>query len=111
MYHYGTIYQGGGFFVIGGTASSNIVHRYDVNDKEWKNIGRLQLTRFWHAVVYDGQYFYLIGGTDRDGNTMATEKCTYKDKKFNCGKQQPTLSNFGSYPEVYSVSPDFCLKK
>ena len=111
MYNYGTIYQDGGFFLIGGTASNNIVHRYDVENKEWENIGRLQLARFWHAVVHDGQYFYLIGGTDRDGSGMATEKCTYQDRKFSCEKQQPTLSNFGSYPEVHSVSPDYCLKK
>ena len=111
MYYYATIYQAGGFFIIGGTASNNIVHRYDVTNKIWKNIGKLQFARSWHAVVHDGQYFYLIGGTDNDGNSKRTEKCTYKEGKFSCWTQQPTLSNFGSYPEVFSVSPEYCLKE
>ena len=62
--------------------------------------------RWEHNVIFDGNYFLVIGGSDK----LMTEKCSYYGSKMTCQLQEPTLNEYELYPELFLVPADFCTE-
>ena len=72
-------------------------------DGQWTQVGELNEARQGHKIIYDGQYLLVIGGL----LTQSTEKCSIKEGSVSCTSQNPELSNYDAYPELFPISDDF----
>ena len=60
--------------------------------------------RHAHNAIYDGSTVLVVGGN----GTFKTEKCTISNNQMNCTEQNPQLSSYAYYPEMFMVSTDYC---
>ena len=77
----------------------------DATTKIWSKVGDLTSPRSGHNVIFDGAHFLVIGGA---GTRLKTEKCTLVNGQMTCAEQNPELTKFAFYPELYLVPLDFC---
>merc|ERR1712106_85099 len=100
------IYSDGGFFVFGGWSDYNIkgIGKLDATTFMWSKVGDLNTRRRSHNVIFDGAHFLVIGG---DG-TYKTESCKMDNDQMACVEQNPKLTKYAYYPELYLVPLDFC---
>lgn len=98
-------------------------------DHSWMKVGQLQQARHGHAVIAQGfgyteklklyicllgdekkPYLIVIGG--KESNTVTTslvsEVCSFSGQKLSCTAQQPKLTNYAYYPELFNVPSTFC---
>ena len=97
------------FYVFGGYATepvvSDIIWRLNQNG-QWAQAGKLQVARRAHNAIFDGQYVVVVGG---NASNLPTEICSIKDDStISCTSQEPTLSNYNHFPELYLVENSFC---
>ena len=72
----------------------------------------MKLARAGHGVIYDGYSFIVVGGSnEKSGDQMVTEKCEWNYGNFTCEQQEPGLSFFVYYPELFLVHDDYELEK
>ena len=70
----------------------------------WSKAGELVTGRNSHNAIYDGSTVLVVGGS----STKKTEKCTISNYQMTCTEQNPELSNYTVYPELFMVSADYC---
>ena len=73
----------------------------------WSKAGELVTGRYGHNVIYDGSSVLVIGGSGRN-DTMMTEKCTISNNQMTCTEQNPELTKYKFWPELFLVSVDYC---
>ena len=97
----------GAFYVFGGRTSGSLkgIGKLDATTKIWSKVGDLNSERYAHNVIFDDAHFLVIGGS---GIRYKTEKCTLDNGRMTCGEQNPELSDYLYYPELYMVPSDFC---
>ena len=76
----------------------------DATTKIWSKVGDLNSARDGHNVIFDGAHFLVIGGY----GTQKTEKCTMANGQMTCIDQNPELTNYAYYSELYMVPLNFC---
>ena len=94
------------FYIIGGYncgGYSNVIARLE-NYNQWSKAGILNQARHAHGAIYDGNNIMVIGG----GDEFKTERCKIQNETVSCVSQEPTLKNYGWYPELYLVSDTYC---
>ena len=95
------------FFFFGGwicDGPSNFITRLD-NDYQWSKVGLLNQARHAHGAIYDGNQIMVIGGGRGE---FQTEKCEIENETVFCASQEPTLKDYGWFPELYLVSDNYC---
>ena len=80
------------------------IGRLDIKTREWFNAGNLEIGRYAHNAIYDGQFVLVIGGID----IRKTEKCLISNDQMTCSSQSPELISYGFYPEVFFVPEGYC---
>ena len=60
--------------------------------------------RSGHNVIFDGAHFLVVGGREK----LKTEKCTLVKGQITCAEQNPELTDYFNYPELYLVPLNFC---
>ena len=99
------VFIDGGFYVVGGYPSSKTqIARLDASTMIWTDAGALVTGRFYHNAIYDGASLIVVGG---DG-TKKTEVCNLSNGIFSCVEQNPELSEYYGYPELFLVAENFC---
>ena len=61
--------------------------------------------RHGHAVIVHQGKFIVVGG---EHGLHGTESCTLKDDSVQCKTADPELENYFYYPEMMSVTENFC---
>ena len=101
------IYTDDAFYVFGGYSydgSIKSIGKLDTTTMIWSKVGDLNSGRVAHNVIFDGAHFLVIGGE----RTHKTEKCTLANNQMTCAEQNPELTDYVRYPELYMVPSDFC---
>ena len=80
--------------MIGRLSSSN----------EWSKAGELNNGRFGHGAIFVDGFLMVIGGDDN----YSTEKCEIKNEAITCESQNPSLSWYSLYPELFLVPSSYC---
>ena len=70
----------------------------------WSKSGDLVNGRNRHNAIYDGSSLLVIGGTD----SRKTEKCVVSNGQVSCSSQNPELTDYYSYTELFLVPVDYC---
>ena len=70
----------------------------------WTKAGDLVTGRDGHNSIFDGSNFLIVGGI----GTFKTEKCAFSDNQVNCTVQNPELTSYSYYPELFMVSAEYC---
>ena len=83
---------------------SNVIARLDENN-HWSKAGVLQEARHAHGAINVENNIIVIGG---GREKFQTEKCKILNETVSCVSQEPTLNNYGWYPELYLVSDTYC---
>ena len=86
---------------------SSIVAKFDGAAMDWSIAGNLRVGREAHNVIYDGYHFLVVGGKI-SVDSIQTEKCILSKETIACSLQNPTLSYYSTYPELFSVHAQFC---
>ena len=84
---------------------SNVIVAFDTHTKQWKTLGELNQARHGHAVIFHQGKFIVVGG---EYESCGTESCTLQDDSVQCETVDPELENYFYYPEMMSVSENFC---
>ena len=94
------------FIYFGGRGSdrSSMIAKFDSMTRQWSKIGNLVAGREDHGAIFDGIYFLIIGGY---GETIKTEKCSLSGSTMTCQQQQPELTEYQQYPELFLVPDNF----
>ena len=99
------------FYVFGGEDKGgpslgyiNVIGRLDKNNR-WSQAGNLAQARYGHGAVFIDGYFLVVGGAY---NTYQTEKCSLQEGAVSCTSQDPSLTSYFAYPELFLVSDSFC---
>ena len=101
------------FYIFGGDSGpssntpSNTIAKFSTLTKEWTKLGELNQARFAHGVFIQQGDFIVVGGFKGD---LRTERCTLNEDAIRCTLIDPELKNYGYYPEMMSVEPNFCPK-
>ena len=97
------------FYVIGGSdygpVSLKTIGRLDPTHTTWTNSGELKYARRGHNAVFDGTHIIIVGGYNVN---YKSENCFVSDATVTCTTQEPSLSRYEYYPELYLVSDSFC---
>ena len=80
--------------VIGRLSSSN----------EWSRAGSLNTERYGHGAIFVDGFLMVIGGT----SNFSTEKCSIINEAITCESQNPILSDYAYYPELFLVPSSYC---
>ena len=109
VYYAPVIHSRDSFYIIGGSTGialhGQTIARFSMDTMRWTRAGNLNDGRFGHGAIELGDSFLIIGGW----KTRPTEQCTINaDGKFECNSQQPDLTNYSVYPELFKVPNDFC---
>ena len=83
----------------------NVIAAFDTNTKQWKKLGKLNQARHGHSVTIHQGKFIVVGG---EYEPYGTESCTLKSDSVQCKIVDPELENYFYYPEMISVSENFC---
>ena len=99
------------FYVFGGLKDnleySNIVAKFDEAAMDWSVAGNLRVGREAHNVIYDGSEFLVVGGKI-SADFIQTEKFYLSNETMACSLQNPSLSYYSTYPELFPVHTQFC---
>ena len=101
------------FYIFGGDSGpdtytpSNTIASFSTVTKEWKKLGELNQARYAHGVFIQQGDFIVIG--DYKGR-LRTERCTLNQDAIRCTLVDPELQDYGFYPEMMSVMPNYCEK-
>ena len=102
------VYADGYFYVIGGlsgsTTKEKTIGRLDATTMVWSKSGELVNGRHKHNAIYDGSSLIVVGGE----GSYKTEKCVISNDQVSCTAQNPSLTNYSNYPELFLVPVDFC---
>ena len=102
------VFIDGAFYVIGGYTDvrydDTTIGRLDAKTMIWSKSGNLVNGRRGHNAIYDGSSLIVVGGT----GTRKTEKCTISNDQVSCTAQNPNLTYYHYYPELFLVPFDFC---
>ena len=95
------------FYVLGGMTEKSEqgaqIGKLDANSV-WSKVGDLNTGRHAHNVIFDGMYALVVGGM----YTRSTEKCSFTSNGISCTDQNPSLSDYAYYPELFMVPVDYC---
>ena len=111
MYASPVVFFDEGFFYFGGNKGSGTITntakiaRLDSVTFEWTQPGVLHTARQSHSVIKIDGMFLVIGG---DGSFFKTERCIYENQSMTCTEQEPTLDNYGHFPELFKVDSNYC---
>ena len=105
--HFSMLYYGNGFIIFGNNGSTSVIARLDLQTTSWIKLGDLKVGRSHHNVIYDGDVFIVVGGS----NSKKTEKCSLSGSTMTCTEQEPTLTGYYWYPALVMVPEDFCTGK
>ena len=117
IYRAPLVYIGDAFYVFGGSTD---ISSYDTTigrlnaDLFWSKVGRLNIGRHSHNVIYDDHYVLVVGGfksVDESDSYLPTERCIVSTSGVNCTEQNPLLSYYADYPELFIVPTNFCKKQ
>ena len=67
--------------------------------------GELITPRRGHGSIYDGSRIIVVGGY---GSPMKTEVCSLSDGTMDCKDQDPILTDYTYYPELFTIPDNFC---
>ena len=110
------LYHNSFFYVFGGAVSTGqenkentrIIGRLNAQ-LNWSKAGELIELRRSHAVILSQSEFLIIGGHFPSGDTaLPTEKCTISETIVCSKLNDPNLSQYQLYPEVFNVPDRFC---
>lgn len=73
----------------------------------WNKAGEMVNGREGHNVIYDGQFFIVVGGSG-GSDALSTEKCTIENEEMACSSQLPQLDKYAYYPELFLVPHEYC---
>ena len=109
--HASVIYHSDSFYVFGGYArkdgtyfDSNVIARMTMQGS-WSISGQLNTARRGHGIIFDGEYVLVIGGVS---GSPKVEKCLLEDGVVMCTEQDPALTDYYYYPELYLVPDSYC---
>ena len=100
------------FYIFGGDSgpdiytASNKIAAFSTVTKEWKKLGELNQARYGHGVFIQQGDFIVVGGW----GIFRTERCTLNQDAIRCTLIDPELEDYGFYPEMMSVMPNYCEK-
>ena len=111
-YEYAVVNFGNSFIYFGGysSGSSSVITKFDSTTRQWSDLGNLVTSRYLHSSIFVGSYFLVVGGNNDYESSLKTEKCTLSDSFVTCQQQLPELNQYLEYPEVFTVSENFCKK-
>ena len=95
---------------IFGGVTNNSVHdktiaRLDEKSFRWDRVGKLNKGRSRHSMIERNGEILVIGGDSK----FNTERCNYQDDgQMHCVEQDPKLSEYAFFPELFPVPDDFC---
>ena len=95
------------FYLIGGyvdRVDSNTIGRFDATRRVWSKSGELISGRGSHNAIYDGSSLIVVGGE----GTQKSERCEISNGQTTCTAQNPGLSGYELYPELFLVPVNFC---
>ena len=105
----------GNFYVFGGSEETTdykrTIGKLDATTFIWSKAGALNSGRDGHNVIFDGAHFLVIGGGGYGGGgygNYETERCTLVNDQMTCANQNPALTDYYIYPELFLVPLDFC---
>ena len=92
-------------FVLFG--KDGVIAAFDMFTKQWSQIGSTIVSeRSYHnAIQLLDSSFLIFGG---HANEIATEKCSWKEKEIQCSTQEPTVTMYAAFPELFHVSDNYC---
>ena len=99
---YAPIYHDKSFYVFGGRNFAKIA-RLNVAAKSWSIAGNLKKSRSGHSVIFNGNFFLVVGGS----RTMKTEKCLLKNNQMSCEELASELDSYAYYPFLLTVDSSF----
>ena len=68
-------------------------------------MGQLIQGRYGHnAIVVQGEIL-VVGGLP---DALKTERCIETDGQIRCNDQEPELTNYRLYPELFAVPDNYC---
>ena len=88
-----------------GPISLKTIGRLDPIHTTWTDVGELKHARRGHNAIFDGTQIIIIGGYT---GSYKSENCFVSDANATCRTQEPSLSRYEYYPELYLVSNSFC---
>ena len=112
---YSMVYYVDSFYIFGGRTAysksittTDVVARLDSNGA-WTKVGNLKTAREGHGVVFEGQYFMVVGGHEsiENGQALATEKCSLQSSVVSCVSQLPNLTDYVYRPELILVDENY----
>ena len=107
MYAAAIVFARGNFFIFGGYADdhpTDVVAKLDQDTKQWDEAGRINNARFAHGAIVTEDQFLIIGGSREE----VTERCYLVDDELNCTLQEPTLTEYRHWPELFLIDDDYC---
>ena len=97
------------FYIFGGVTNdgnSNVIASFETSTRQWKKLGYLNEARFGHGVAIQQGEFIVVGGYSK----FVTERCILNDDSIHCTTTKPQLQYYEYYPEMMSVSENYCPK-
>ena len=87
------------------TSTDNLIARLDGVTFSWGQVGELTQGRWGHgAIVVQGEIL-VVGGA----SSYKTERCNEIEGQMRCSAQEPELSDYFYYPELFAVPDNFCI--
>ena len=107
-YFYSVVHVENSFIYFGGQESTgkSLIAKFAAITRHWSNIGNLVTGRDFQGAIFDGTHFLVAGGL----GSLKTELCSLADSTMTCHQQQPELTNYYNYPELFLVEDDYCKK-
>ena len=102
------VYADGYFYVIGGrdaNTDDKTIGRLDATTMVWSKSGELVNGRWGHNAIYNGSNLIVVGG---NSISYKTENCVISNNQVSCTAQNPSLTNYSLYPELFLVPVGFC---
>ena len=112
---YSMVYRDEDFFLIGGSSGrpdgsddQTRISKFSQREKNWIQVGNLNVKRRGHAAIFDGVELVVIGGNE----AHSIEHCTQSNGKFDCLITEQAraydFTNYVFYPELAIIDEEFC---
>ena len=88
----------------------NVIASFSTATMQWKKLGYLNEARNGHGVIFHRGEFIIVGGYDSDIRSLSTERCILNVFSVQCSTVDPKFEGFYLYPEMMSISENFCPK-
>ena len=97
-------------YILGGYTNINkydkTIARLDDISYLWTKVGELNQGRRGHnAIVVQGEILVVGGYT----GSLKTERCIETDGQIRCSAQEPELTKYAYYPELFAVPDNYCI--